>query len=123
MNFRDTLVTCQECGKQFIVTVEKQRQMSEQGLEVVLPDLCGSCTQRIKYGGKLHGRIKWFDLGKGYGFIAEDNGKELFFHRSGVPLSEDGTLPPLEEGQQVLYEVIESPKGPQAVQVSPYPVE
>jgi CspA family cold shock protein len=120
MNFRDTPVTCQECGKTFIVTVEKQRQMSEQGLEVVIPDLCGACTQRLKYGGKLHGRVKWFDLGKGYGFILEDSGKELFFHRTSVPLSEDGTLPSLEEGQHVLYEAIESPKGPQAVQVAPY---
>ena len=120
MNFRDTLVTCQECGKQFIVTVEKQRQMAERGLEVVIPDRCDACTQRVKYGGKLHGRIKWFSLEKGYGFIAEDGGKELFFHRSGVPLNEDGTLPQLNENQEVLYEVMESPRGPQAVQVRLY---
>ncbi len=120
MNFRDTLVTCQECGRQFIVTVEKQRRMAERGLEIVIPDLCELCTQRVKYGGKLHGQIKWFDLGKGYGFIITDDGKELFFHRSGVPLAEDGTLPALEEGQDVLYEVMDSPRGPQAVQVRPH---
>ena len=49
MNFRDTLVTCQQCGKQFVFTVEKQRQMADRGLEVVSPDLCNACTQRIKY--------------------------------------------------------------------------
>jgi CspA family cold shock protein len=119
MNFRDTLVTCQECGKQFVFTVEKQRQMAERSEEVVPPTLCESCTQRVKYGGKLHGRIKWFDPEKGYGFIARDDGGELFVHRSGVPLADDGTLPTLEEGQEVLYEVMDSPKGPQAVQVRP----
>lgn len=120
MNFRDTLVTCQECGKQFIFTVEKQRKRAEQGLEVLIPAVCAACTQRVKYGGKLHGQIKWFDLVKGYGFIAEDSGNELFFHRSSVPLTEEGALPPLEEGQEVLYETIDTPKGPQAVQVTPY---
>ena len=120
MNFRDTLVTCQQCGKQFIFTVEKQRQMADQGLEVVSPDLCNACTQRIKYGGQLHGRVKWFDLGKGYGFILQDDGTDIFVHREGVPLTEEGTLPPMEEGQEVLYQTIDTPRGPQAVKVTPY---
>jgi CspA family cold shock protein len=120
MNFRDTLVTCQECGKQFILRVETQRQMAEHGQEVVIPDLCETCTRQINYGGKLRGRIKWFSLEKGYGFIAQDNGTELFVHRSGVSLTGDGTLPPLKEGQEVLYEVVDTPKGAQAVQVTPY---
>ncbi|MEJ2733951.1 MAG: cold shock domain-containing protein [Anaerolineae bacterium] len=82
--------------------------------------MCDECTQRVKFGDKHHGRIKWFSLEKGYGFILEDNGKEVFFHRSGVPLNEDGTLPALEENQEVLYQVTESPRGPQAVQVVTY---
>jgi CspA family cold shock protein len=120
MNFRDTLVTCQECGKRFIFTVERQRQLADQGLEVVSPDLCDTCTQRVKYGGRLHGRIKWFDLGKGYGFIVQDDGSDIFVHREGIALTEEGTLPPLEEGQEVLYQMIDTPRGPQAVQVTPY---
>ncbi|MCL7451611.1 MAG: cold shock domain-containing protein [Anaerolineae bacterium] len=82
--------------------------------------MCPGCRQRIRYGGKLHGRIKWFDLTKGYGFIAPDAGDEIFFHRSGVPLTEDGNLPPLEEEQEVLFEVMDTPKGPQAIQVEVY---
>ncbi len=120
MSFRDTLVTCQGCGKRFVFTVEAQRQMAERGQTVTVPDLCESCTRRVKYGGRLHGRIKWFSAEKGYGFIIDDDGKEIFVHRAGIPLTEAGTLPPLPEGQEVLYEVIESPKGPQAVQVRPY---
>jgi CspA family cold shock protein len=120
MNFRDTLVTCQECSRNFIFTVETQRHMAERGQEVVVPDLCASCTQRVKYGGKLHGRIKWFSLEKGYGFIVADSGTEIFVHRNGIPLTEEGTLPTLEDGQEVLYEVMETSKGPQAIQVAPY---
>jgi hypothetical protein len=60
MNFRDTQVTCQECGKQFLFTVEKQRQLSERGLDLAPPTMCEACNQRLRYGGRLHGRIKWF---------------------------------------------------------------
>ena len=120
MNFRDTLVTCQECGKRFVFTVERQRQLADQGLDVVSPDLCGTCTQRVKYGGRFHGRIKWFDLGKGYGFIVQDDGSDIFVHREGITLTEEGALPPMEEGQEVLYQTRDTPRGPQAVQVTPY---
>jgi cold shock protein len=120
MNFRDTLVTCMECGKEFIFTVEEQRKLANTQGEVTTPEMCPQCRQRIRYGGKLHGRIKWFDLTKGYGFIAPDAGDEIFFHRSGVPLTEDGNLPPLEEEQEVLFEVMDTPKGAQAIQVEVY---
>jgi CspA family cold shock protein len=117
MSFRDTLVTCQECGKQFVFTVEKQRKMADAGQEVVIPDTCSECLQKVRYGGKLHGRIKWFSEGKGYGFIVEDSGGEIFLHRNNIPLTAEGTLPRLDEGQEVLYESMDTPKGPQAVKV------
>jgi CspA family cold shock protein len=120
MTFRDTLVTCKECGKEFVFTVEKQRHMAERGQEVVVPDLCDECRGRIAYGGRRHGRIKWFDAGKGYGFIAQDSGDEIFVHRSGVAPDSEGQVPTLEEGQEVLYEVTDTPKGPQAVAVAPF---
>jgi CspA family cold shock protein len=119
MTFRDTLVTCTECGREFVFRVERQRELAERGDEVLVPELCPGCRQRTQYGGKLHGRVKWFDAGKGYGFIAQDAGDEIFFHRSNV-VQEDGKLPPLEEGQEVLYEATETPKGPAATQVQAY---
>lgn len=121
MNYRDTLVTCAECGRQYVFTVEQQRKMAERGLEVVPPDFCGACTQAANYGGRLHGHIKWFSLEKGYGFLVQPDGSELFVHRSSLSPADDGTLPTLAEGQEVLYEVADSPKGPQAVQVTPFP--
>ena len=121
MNYRDTLVTCQECSNQFVFTVEQQRKMAERGTEITTPEMCRTCTEKVAYGGKLHGRIKWFSLEKGFGFIVADSGGEIFVHRNGVPLTDEGKLPPLPEGQEVLFETIDSPKGPQAVQVRPYP--
>lgn len=118
-NYRDMIVTCQECGKPMFFTVEKQRQMAERGEEVRPPEMCSECTARIKYGGKLHGRIKWFDAGKGFGFLAEDTGEEIFVHRNSIRLNASGELPTLAEGQDVLYEKMDTPKGPQAVAVEP----
>jgi CspA family cold shock protein len=118
-NYRDTIVTCRECGKRIFFTVEKQRQLAERGEDVTPPEMCSECLARIKYGGKLHGRIKWFDAGKGFGFLAEDSGEEIFVHCSGVRPNEEGGLPTLEDGQDVLYKRIDTPKGPQAVEVEP----
>jgi CspA family cold shock protein len=99
--------------------VERQRELAERGEEVVVPESCPGCRQRIHYGGKLHGRVKWFDAGKGYGFIVQDAGDEIFFHHSNI-VQEEGGSSSLEEGQEVLYEVAETPKGPAASQVQAY---
>jgi CspA family cold shock protein len=120
MTYRDMFVTCQECGKQFVFTVEKQRQMTELGRDPSAPDMCNTCTQKVKYGDKMHGRIKWFSTEKGYGFISQDDGSEIFVHRNSLIPDSDGQIPPMEEGQEVLYKAMDSPKGPQAVQVTPY---
>jgi len=117
--FRDRLITCRECGKQFVLTVEKQRRSAEQG-QAAVPETCESCTQRVTYRGKLLGHVKWFSLEKGYGFITAGDGKDTFFHRDGVVLEEGQALSGLEEGQGVLYEVMDTSRGPQAFRVELY---
>ncbi|UCC21425.1 MAG: cold-shock protein [Planctomycetota bacterium] len=63
------------------------------------------------------GKVKWFNERKGYGFISPDEGGEdLFIHRSNVETKGGG---PLQEGQEVEYEVGEGRKGPQATNVRP----
>jgi CspA family cold shock protein len=57
------------------------------------------------------GTVKWFNAEKGYGFIAEDGGADVFVHYSAI--QSDG-YKSLEEGQRVEFEVTQGQKGPQA---------
>jgi CspA family cold shock protein len=65
---------------------------------------------------KETGTVKWFNAGKGYGFIARQNGEEVFVHFSAIEASGYRTL---EEGMSVSFVVSRGPKGLQAEQVSP----
>ena len=60
------------------------------------------------------GRVKWFNNTKGYGFIQQDSGEDVFVHFSAI--QEQG-FKSLDEGQAVEFEVIQGPKGPQAEKV------
>jgi len=60
------------------------------------------------------GKVKWFSDQKGYGFIEQDDGKDLFVHHTAI--TGEG-FKPLLEGQRVRFEVEESPKGPKAKNV------
>jgi len=63
---------------------------------------------------RLSGRVKWFNNTKGYGFIQQDNGEDVFVHYSAI--QEQG-FKSLDEGQPVEFEIIQGPKGPQAEKV------
>ena len=65
------------------------------------------------------GTVKWFNDAKGYGFIAPaDGGGDVFVHFTSIQA--DG-FRSLSEGQNVVFEVIQGPKGPQASNVVPQP--
>ena len=61
------------------------------------------------------GIVKWFNSQKGYGFISDENGNDVFVHFSGLNMEGYKTL---EEGQAVEFEITDSPKGPQATNVT-----
>ncbi|HHV43059.1 MAG TPA: cold-shock protein [Firmicutes bacterium] len=61
------------------------------------------------------GTVKWFDARKGYGFIEQPNGEDVFVHFSAIV--EDG-FKTLEEGQEVEFEIVMGEKGPQAANVT-----
>ena len=64
------------------------------------------------------GTVKWFDAGKGFGFITpEDGSKDLFVHHSEIKTSDD--YKSLNDGQAVEFEVGEGQKGPCATNVVP----
>lgn len=60
------------------------------------------------------GRVKWFSSAKGYGFIEQDGGQDVFVHYSSI--TGEGYRS-LEEGQLVAFDIIQSDKGPQATNV------
>ncbi len=60
------------------------------------------------------GTVKWFNSEKGYGYIAQDCGRDLFVHHSEI---DAGGFRSLEEGQRVEFEVKPGQTGPQATGV------
>jgi CspA family cold shock protein len=61
------------------------------------------------------GTVKWFNNQKGFGFISDEQGNDVFVHYSGLNM--DG-FKSLEEGQEVQFEVVQGAKGPQATNVT-----
>ncbi|MGB2991813.1 MAG: cold shock domain-containing protein [Paenisporosarcina sp.] len=61
-----------------------------------------------------HGKVKWFNTEKGYGFIDYNDGDDVFVHFTGIQAEGFRTL---EEGQNVSFEIIEGTRGPQAANV------
>jgi CspA family cold shock protein len=60
------------------------------------------------------GKVKWFNRERRYGFITQEDGRDIFFHQNDVV-----NKMVLEEGQEVEFEVARGPKGPYAVNVRP----
>jgi len=61
------------------------------------------------------GKVKWFNDSKGFGFLEQENGEDVFVHFSAI--SGDG-FKSLAEGDEVTFEVTKGPKGLQAANVS-----
>ena len=57
------------------------------------------------------GTVKWFNNKKGYGFINENSGRDIFVHFSSIEM--DG-YKSLAEGEQVIFEIEDSDRGPEA---------
>jgi CspA family cold shock protein len=60
------------------------------------------------------GKVKWFNDQRGFGFIEQPNGQDLFVHHTAIQGEGFKTL---EEGQEVEFDIVEGPKGLQAANV------
>jgi CspA family cold shock protein len=63
---------------------------------------------------RLRGTVKWFNNAKGFGFIGQESGPDVFVHYSAV--KSEG-YKSLQEGDQVEFEIVQGQKGPQAESV------
>lgn len=63
----------------------------------------------------VEGKVKWFNESKGYGFIQQDNGPDVFVHYSAI--TTDG-FKTLVEGQRVQFDIVEDEKGLKAANVT-----
>ena len=62
----------------------------------------------------IEGTVKWFNDAKGFGFISQNDGDDVFVHHSSIQADGFKTL---EEGSRVTFEVVDGPKGPAAQNV------
>jgi CspA family cold shock protein len=63
---------------------------------------------------RITGTVKWFDAGRGFGFVTRDGGTDVFVHQSAIQAEGYRTLA---EGQRVEFEVEQGPKGAKASNV------
>ena len=63
----------------------------------------------------IEGTVKWFNDAKGFGFLSQEGGPDVFVHHSEIRAE---GFKSLTEGQRVRFEVVDSPKGPRAANVT-----
>jgi cold shock protein len=68
-----------------------------------------ACTHMIE------GTVKWFNESKGFGFLSREGGPDVFVHHSEIRAEGFRTL---NEGDKVQFEIVDSPKGPRAANVT-----
>jgi CspA family cold shock protein len=110
----DRMLTCLSCGLRFLDTGAEQETRRAQGV-AESPKQCPGCRALATLLVRRHGVVRWYDPRRGYGFVRDDAGTDLFVHVS--QLRQAG-LSRLRRGQPLDFEVEEGQHGPQAVHLA-----
>ena len=105
---------CLKCGSGYILTTTYRDLLARRQVNEMVPALCPTCF--FTYGPlpKQLGHVKWFNPGKGFGFIVAETGEEIFFHQEQLlPEVQDNP----HQGQQVRFHVHRAFKGSEALNV------
>lgn len=73
-----------------------------------------ACSNQWRSNKMENGKVKWFNRTKGFGFIERESGADVFVHFSAIQAE---GFKVLDEGDEVEFEVVDGPKGPQAANV------
>jgi CspA family cold shock protein len=119
---KDIFLICGDCQNEFIYTRGQQWLAQQAGTASAdMPTLCPMCTlyaQRVHAQGKpeaVQGVVKWYDTRKGYGFLALDDGREIFLHSSGIATGKGRGI---KRGKRVQALLEQTEKGLQATEVA-----
>ena len=107
------MLTCRACGVRFLYTPAEQRLRAAQGIADA-PTRCPGCAALARLVVRRQGVVKWYDRRRGYGFIRQQDGADLFVHRSELP--DQGRT--LRQGQAVEFEVEQGAEGERAAKVA-----
>jgi CspA family cold shock protein len=77
--------------------------------------LCRKYHKQEKTGKMVQGKVKWFNESKGFGFLEQESGPDVFVHFSAI---NGNGFKSLTEGEEVTFDVVNGPKGLQAANVT-----
>ncbi|MBN1401880.1 MAG: cold shock domain-containing protein [Anaerolineae bacterium] len=113
MSRPDRLLVCGSCGIRFLDSGADQAK--RQALGHKQPSVrCPGCAALAALAARRRGTVKWYDPRKGYGFIRQPGGSDIFVHRSGLARRNG---PPPRKGQEVEFRVEHTDEGDRAIEV------
>lgn len=107
---RDQILECRSCGTRFLFSSAQKRDQLDGAGRLSPPDLCPGCLALQALEVRHSGVVRWYDARKGYGMIRDQQGDEVFVHRSSLRTVRRR----LSGGQVVTYLVQDTDRGPVA---------